>query len=64
MKLKDYRTKKGLSLRDVEKLTGISNSHISLLERGFRKPSLDVINKLAKAYNIKPSSIVRCFKVK
>jgi len=61
MKLKDYRTKKGLSLRDVEKLVGISNSYLCLLENNKRKPNIKTLKILASAYKVKLSSIVRCF---
>lgn len=32
MNLKELRIKKGLSLRDLSSITGISNSHLSQLE--------------------------------
>lgn len=50
--LKDLRESKGLSTRQVAYLTGISNGFISLIERGLRVPSEDVLKALAKAYNV------------
>ncbi len=50
--LKDLRESKGLSTRQVSYLTGISNGFISLIERGKRVPSEDVLKALAKAYNV------------
>lgn len=50
--LKTIREAKNLSLRDVEKITGISNSYISQLERDTTKnPTIPVIKKLADAYD-------------
>lgn len=41
----------GLSLRDVERKTGISNGYLSLLETGAaRKPSPEFLAKLADVY--------------
>jgi Predicted transcriptional regulators len=53
--MKDYRQlrkSKGLTLRQVQKLTGISNSYLSQLENGkIKKPSHYVIQKLDAAYS-------------
>ena len=49
--LRDARTRKAMSLRDVERATGISNGYLSLLETGAaRKPSPEFLEKLANAY--------------
>jgi HTH-type transcriptional regulator, competence development regulator len=52
--LKRLREKKGVSLRDVENDTGISNAYLSQLETGERKklPSPDRLKKLASYYNV------------
>ncbi len=48
---KQKRLEKGLSLREVEKITGISIAGLSLLENGkIKKPSYDTIQKLNAAY--------------
>lgn len=52
--LKRLRLSKKLTLREVEKLTGISNSTISQIEtRKIKKPSFEHVAKLLKAYRIK-----------
>ena len=52
-KLRDIRNSKNLSLEDVEKHTGITNSRLSRIERGLNKhPSLDDISTLLKCYEI------------
>jgi transcriptional regulator with XRE-family HTH domain len=50
--LRTARATASLSLRQVEKLTGISNPYLSQLENGHTtNPSPHVLAKLARAYN-------------
>lgn len=39
----------GITLARLEKLSGVSDSHISQLERGQEQPSLEVAYRLSKA---------------
>lgn len=49
--LKEWRLLRGLTLRQVENQTGISNCYLSQLETGkVNKPSFDVIDKLCRCY--------------
>lgn len=49
--LRDARTRMSLSLREVERRTGISNGYLSLLETGAaRRPSPDFLAKLSTLY--------------
>lgn len=49
--IKRIRKGRGITLRAVEKLTGISNSYLSQLENGkILKPSYDVVMKLNKFF--------------
>jgi transcriptional regulator with XRE-family HTH domain len=51
--LKSLRDKQRMSLRDVERESGVSNAYIAQLEKGDRPaPSPDILKKLARAYNI------------
>lgn len=50
--LKQKRLEKGLSLKDLEDLTGISSSHIHRIENNNRKPSIRAVEKLSKALEI------------
>ena len=53
--LKDVRHARGLSLRDVEKVTagGVSNGYLSQLESGtIANPSATMLHKLAQAYSL------------
>ncbi|GAG56500.1 unnamed protein product, partial [marine sediment metagenome] len=57
--LKELRLKNNLTTKQVEVKTGISNSYISLIERNKRKPSAEILNKLAKAYQTKAEDLLR-----
>ncbi len=49
--LKALRQSRGLTLRAVQEMTGISNAYLSQLERGKRKiPSVNIAEKLCRAY--------------
>ncbi|WP_421977511.1 helix-turn-helix domain-containing protein [Roseivirga seohaensis] len=51
--LKDARESMNMTLRDVEKVTNISNAYLSQLENDkIKKPSASVLYKLASAYKI------------
>ena len=40
------------SLREVHRLTGISNVYLSQVEKGERRPGLNVLKRLASFYNV------------
>jgi transcriptional regulator with XRE-family HTH domain len=47
------REQLGWSLRDAERVSGVSNAHINQIENGrIIKPGFTVVTKLAKAYGI------------
>jgi transcriptional regulator with XRE-family HTH domain len=48
--LRELRTQKRLSLREVEKISGASGSYLSQVEQGKRQPSADLLRKIAPAY--------------
>lgn len=50
--LKTLREKLGYSTYDVNKLCDISQSYLSLMENGKRKPSAVILKKLAPIYNV------------
>jgi len=57
--LKELRLKSNLTTKQVEVKTGISNSYISLIERNKRKPSAEILHKLAIAYKVKTEDLLR-----
>lgn len=50
--LKTLRESLGYSTYDVNKLCDISQSYLSLVENGKRKPSAVILKKLAPIYNV------------
>jgi transcriptional regulator with XRE-family HTH domain len=50
--LEQSRTSRGWSLRQAEKVSGVSNGYISQIERGEVEPSPDVLRRLGAAYGI------------
>jgi len=50
--LKNIRENKDISLREVEKLTGIGYSHLSMIENGKRNVTPALLKNLSKIYNV------------
>jgi len=51
--LRTLRLEQKLSLREAEKLSGVSNSYLGLIERGQRPiPGADILKKLAPIYDV------------
>ncbi|MBS6600600.1 MAG: helix-turn-helix domain-containing protein [Clostridium sp.] len=51
--LKRIRKTKKMTLKQLEEITGITNSYISAIENGRKKnPSTEILEKLAKALNV------------
>lgn len=48
--LRELRTRKDLTLRDVEEQSGASGSYLSQVEQGKRQPSADLLRKIAPTY--------------
>ena len=48
--LRELRTRKRLSLREVEDTSEASSSYLSQVEQGKRQPSADLLRKIAPAY--------------
>ena len=57
--IQEYREKKGLSQEVVSGLADIGRTHLSAIERGVRKPTLDTFFKLADALDIKASDLMK-----
>ena len=52
------REQKKLSQDVVSGLAGIGRTHLSAIERGERKPTLETFFKIAEALNIRPSVLM------
>ena len=46
------RLRGGTSLREIQRLTGISNSYLSQIEKGERRPGPKVLRRLAALYGV------------
>lgn len=52
------REEKGLSQEAVSGLAGIGRTHLSAIERGMRKPTLETFFRVAEALNLQPSALL------
>lgn len=57
-KFQEYRLKNNLTQNQVSELTGLEPRHISQIERGLSKGSIDTLLKLCNAYKITPDIIL------
>ena len=57
--IQKYREKRGLSQEVVSGLADIGRTHLSAIERGVRKPTLDTFFKIAEAMDIAPSDLMK-----
>ena len=53
------REEKGLSQEVVSGLAGIGRTHLSAIERGVRKPTLDTFFKIAEALDMSASELMK-----
>lgn len=57
--LKKHRKRCGMTLRDVEEKTGISNSYLSQIEGGSRNvPQIRILKELARVYTLSLSELL------
>ena len=57
--IQEYREKRGLSQEVVSGLAAIGRTHLSAIERGIRKPTLETFFKISDALNISPSELMK-----
>ena len=58
-KVRELRTKKGLSQEELAELSGLHRTYISSLELGKRNVSLINIHALAKALGVSPDKLLK-----
>lgn len=56
--LQRKREQKKLSQEVISGLAGIGRTHLSAIERGEQKPTLETFFKIAEALNIRPSVLM------
>ena len=54
-----FRKRKGLSQEVLSGLSDIGRTHLSAIERGERKPTLETLFKISNALDVKMSEIVK-----
>lgn len=52
------REKRGLSQEVASGLAGIGRTHLSAIERGDRKPTLETFSRIAEALGMRPSALL------
>ena len=57
--IQNYREKCNLSQDVVSGLADIGRTHLSAIERGIRKPTLETFFRLAEALNIEPHKLMK-----
>lgn len=58
-KLAEIRAKQDIPLRTLEKLSGVSKTHIHNIESGNTMPTIDILCKLASALRVPVTELFR-----
>jgi transcriptional regulator with XRE-family HTH domain len=56
--IRDRRNAAELSLRELARLTDVSNPYLSQIERGLHEPSVRVLKAIAKALNVSAETLL------
>lgn len=56
--IQEFRENKGVSQEVLSGLAGIGRTHLSAIERGVRRPTLDTFFRIGEALQVKPSTIL------
>lgn len=57
--IQEFRESKGLSQEVVSGLADIGRTHLSAIERGMRKPTLETFFRISEALGVKPSELMK-----
>src|SRR3954467_13513401 len=55
--LREQRESAQLSLRQLAEMAGVSNPYLSQIERGFKRPSAEILQQLAKGLEVSAESL-------
>ena len=61
--IQKQREKRGLSQEVVSGFADIGRTHLSAIERGVRKPTLDTFYKIALAMEMPPSELMQAIEI-
>lgn len=57
--IETLRASKNLTREEVARLAGISYSYLSEIERGLKRPSSDIVGRVARAFGMKGSAFLQ-----
>lgn len=58
--LREARARRGWSLREAERHTGVHNAHLTQIEKGrIERPAMPLLWRLASAYDLKYADLLR-----
>lgn len=57
-RIRQIRSEKGLTLKQIEAGFGISATHVSEIERGRTSPTVGVLSRIALALGVRPSHLI------
>ena len=57
--IETLRASKNLTREEVARLAGISYSYLSEIERGLKRPSSDIVSRIARAFGMKGSAFLQ-----
>ena len=55
--IQQFREERGVSQEVMSGLAGIGRTHLSAIERGERRPTMDTFFKICEAMNVCPSTV-------
>ena len=56
--IQQFREERGLSQEILSSFAQIGRTHLSAIERGVRKPTLETFYRIGEALNVKPSVLL------
>ena len=61
--IKEFREKKGVSQEVLSGLADIGRTHLSAIERGERKPTLETFFKISQSLEISASELMKAIEI-
>ena len=58
-KLRILRQQKGLTVRELGDILGVSNVHVVRIENGQRKPSIDLVDRMSRFFEVSTDQLIK-----
>ena len=58
-KLRTLRQRERLTTRQLGEVLGVSNVHIVRIENGQRKPSIDLVERMSRFFNVTTDQLIK-----